>query len=72
MGATQRKFSREFQVEAVRQLKAGQRLAEVARELGVHVTVVINRNPLARSENVSTGVGWPRPGHAVGVGSSNV
>jgi len=34
MGATRRKFSREFKVEAVRQLEAGRRLAEVARELG--------------------------------------
>ncbi len=38
MGVTRRKFSREFKVEAVRQLEAGRRLAEVARELGVHAT----------------------------------
>ena len=40
MGTTRRKFSREFKVEAVRQLEAGRRLAEVARELGVHGTVI--------------------------------
>ena len=40
MGVTRRKFSREFKVEAVRQLEAGRRLAEVARELGVHATVL--------------------------------
>ena len=40
MGATRRKFSREFKLEAVRQLEAGRRLAEVARELGVHATVL--------------------------------
>ncbi len=40
MGATRRKFSREFKLEAVRQLEAGRRLAEVARDLGVHATVL--------------------------------
>ena len=40
MGATRRKFSREFKLEAVRQLEAGRRLAEMARELGVHATVL--------------------------------
>ena len=30
MGATRRKFSREFKLEAVRQLEAGRRLAEIA------------------------------------------
>jgi len=40
MGATRRQFSREFKLEAVRQLDAGRRLAEVARELGVHATVL--------------------------------
>ncbi len=40
MVATRRKFSREFELEAVRQLEAGRRLAEVARELGVHATVL--------------------------------
>ena len=35
MGVTRRKFSWEFKLEAVRQLEAGRRLAEVARELGV-------------------------------------
>ncbi len=40
MGVTRRKFSREFKVEAVRQLEAGRRLAEVARDLGVHATVL--------------------------------
>ncbi len=40
MGATRRTFNREFKLEAVRQLEAGRRLAEVARELGVHATVL--------------------------------
>lgn len=35
MGATRRKFSRGFKLEAVRQLEAGRRLAEVARDLRV-------------------------------------
>ena len=37
---TRRRFSRAFKVEAVRQLEAGQRLAEVARQLEVNVTVL--------------------------------
>ncbi len=40
MGATRRQFSRDFKLEAVRQLEAGRRLAELARELGVHATVL--------------------------------
>ncbi len=40
MGVTRRKFSREFKLEAVRQVEAGRRLAEVARDLGVHATVL--------------------------------
>ena len=35
MKATRRRFSREFKLEAVRQLAAGRRLADVARALGV-------------------------------------
>lgn len=35
MKATRRRFSREFKLEAVRQLAAGSRLADVARALGV-------------------------------------
>ena len=38
MGATRRKFSREFKLEAVRQLEAGRRLAEVARSRGSRPT----------------------------------
>jgi transposase-like protein len=37
MGATGRKFSREFKLEAVHQLEAGRRLAEVVRELGERI-----------------------------------
>ncbi len=40
MGATRRKFSQEFKLEPVHQLEAGRRLAEVARELGGHATVL--------------------------------
>ena len=40
MGATRRKFIWEFKLEAVRQLEADRRLAEVARELGVNATVL--------------------------------
>ena len=34
MKDTRRRFSREFRLEAVRQLASGRRQAEVARELG--------------------------------------
>jgi len=37
---TRRRFSREFKLEAVRQLEAGGRLAEVARNLGIDPTVL--------------------------------
>ena len=37
---TRRRFSRAFKLEAVRQLEAGQRLAEVARQLDVNPTVL--------------------------------
>ena len=40
MKATRRRFSREFKLEAVRQLAAGTRLADVARALGVDAQVV--------------------------------
>ncbi len=40
MGQSRRRFSREFKMEAVRQLQEGRRLAEVARELGVNATVI--------------------------------
>ena len=35
-----RRFSREFKLEAVRQLTQGRRLADVARELGVEAQVM--------------------------------
>jgi transposase-like protein len=40
MKATRRRFSREFKLEAVRQLAAGTRLADVARPLGVDAQVL--------------------------------
>ena len=40
MKATRRRFSREFKLEAVRQMAAGSRLADVARALGVDAQVV--------------------------------
>ena len=40
MGKARRKFSREFKLEAVRQLTAGRQLAQVARELGVDAQVL--------------------------------
>jgi transposase len=40
MKETRRRFSREFKLEAVRQLQAGSRLADVARALGVNATVL--------------------------------
>lgn len=40
MKKTRRKFSRELKLEAVRQLEAGIRLADVARALGVDAQVV--------------------------------
>jgi transposase len=40
MKKTRRRFSRELKLEAVRQLEAGLRLADVARALGVDAQVV--------------------------------
>jgi len=40
MKQTRRRFSREFKLEAVRQLTNGRRLADVARELGVEAQVM--------------------------------
>jgi transposase len=40
MKKVRRRFSREFKLEAVRQLTAGRRLADVARELGVEAQVM--------------------------------
>jgi transposase len=40
MKKTRRRFSREFKLEAVRQLEAGQRLADVARALDVDAQVL--------------------------------
>jgi transposase len=40
MKETRRRFSREFKLEAVRQLTTGRRLADVARELGVDAQVL--------------------------------
>lgn len=40
MKETRRRFSKEFKLEAVRQLAAGARLADVARALGVHAQVL--------------------------------
>jgi len=40
MKETRRRFSREFKLEAVRQLASGRRLADVARELGVDGQVI--------------------------------
>jgi transposase len=40
MKEARRRFSREFKLEAVRQLEAGSRLADLARALGVNATVL--------------------------------
>jgi transposase len=40
MKRVRRRFSREFKLEAVRQLTAGRRLADVARELGIEAQVM--------------------------------
>ena len=40
MRKVRRQFSREFKLEAVRQLAAGSRLADVARALGVNAQVL--------------------------------
>jgi transposase len=40
MKKVRRRFSREFKLEAVRQLTNGRRLADVARELGVEAQVM--------------------------------
>jgi len=40
MAKGRRQFSREFKLEAVRQLESGRPLAQVARDLGVHPQVV--------------------------------
>lgn len=40
MGLTQRKFTREFKVEALRQLAGGKSFAKLARELELHENVL--------------------------------
>lgn len=40
MGLTQRKFTREFKIEALRQLAAGKSFAKLARELELHENVL--------------------------------
>lgn len=40
MKDSRRRFTREFKLEAVRQLQSGSRLADVARALGVHPQVI--------------------------------
>jgi transposase len=40
MKQTRRRFSREFKLEAVRQLEAGNRLADVTRALGIDAQVL--------------------------------
>lgn len=40
MSKGRRRFSREFKLEAVRQLTSGRQLAQVARELGVDAQVI--------------------------------
>lgn len=40
MGLTQRKFTREFKLEAIRQLAAGRSCARLARELELHENVL--------------------------------
>lgn len=40
MRKSRRRFSREFKLEAVRQLTSGRQLAQVARELGVDAQVI--------------------------------
>lgn len=42
MKGTRRRFSREFKMEAVRQLPSGRRQADVARELGVDAQVKVD------------------------------
>ena len=40
MGLTQRKFTREFKLEAIRQLAGGKSFAQLARELQLHENVL--------------------------------
>lgn len=40
MGLTQRKFTREFKLEAIRQLASGKSFAQLARELELHENVL--------------------------------
>ena len=40
MGLTQRKFTREFKLEAIRQLATGKSFAQLARELELHENVL--------------------------------
>ena len=40
MGLTQRKFTREFKLEAIRQLAKGKSFAQLARELELHENVL--------------------------------
>ena len=64
MKRTRRHFSREFKVEAVRQLLGGNRpAAVVARELGVGADVLRRWRDELRA--TSGGSGTPRGGHPV-------
>ena len=40
MGLTQRKFTREFKLEAIKQLGMGKSIAQLGRQLEVHVNVL--------------------------------
>ena len=40
MGLTQRKFTREFKLEAIRQLAAGKSFAQLGRQLELHENVL--------------------------------
>jgi len=61
MKQTRRQFSPELKREAVRQLEAGQRLADVARALGVHAQVVRRWRDQVRIDPATAFPGNGRP-----------
>jgi len=61
MKQTRRQFSPELKREAVRQLEAGQRLADVARALGVHAQVVRRWRDQVRVDPATAFPGNGRP-----------
>ena len=63
MKDTRRRFSREFKLEAVRQLASGRRQADVARELGVDAQVIRRWADQVKIDPTTAFPGNGRPPH---------